>query len=96
MAKVAGKLERLPGKAVPRTWTPNQVVAHNLTRARELRGWTQEEAADALAPYLGVRLSGASLSAIERSVQGTRVKQFSEPTISSRCHARSTFRSAGG
>jgi transcriptional regulator with XRE-family HTH domain len=75
--KLAGKLERAAGKVIPRTWTPNQVVAHNLTRARELRGWTQEEAADALAPYLGTRLSGASLSAIERSIRGTRVKVFS-------------------
>src|SRR3974390_3261592 len=75
--KVAGKLERGVGKVIPRTGPPNQVVAQNLPRARELRGWTQEEAADALAPYLGARLSGASLSAIERSIRGTRVKVFS-------------------
>ena len=77
MPKIVGKVERAAAKVIPRTWSPNQVVAHNLTRARDLRGWTQEEAADALAPYLGVRLSGASLSAIERSVRGTRVKVFS-------------------
>ncbi len=77
MPKVVGKVERAVGKVIPRTWTPNQVVAHNLTRARELRGWTQEEAAEALAPFLGARLSAASLSAIERSIRGTRVKQFS-------------------
>jgi transcriptional regulator with XRE-family HTH domain len=65
-----------PQRRPSRTWTPNQVVAHNLTRARQLRGWTQTQAADALAPYLGVRLSVPSLSAIERTVTGTRVKQF--------------------
>lgn len=66
-----------PQRKPSRTWTPNQVVAHNLTRARQLRGWTHNQAADALAPHLGVRLSMASLSAIERSVANpTRVKQF--------------------
>jgi transcriptional regulator with XRE-family HTH domain len=60
-----------------RTYTPNQVVALNVARARALRGWTQEEAAAALAPYLGTRWSVASFSAIERSTAGTRVKQFS-------------------
>lgn len=62
---------------LPRTWSPNQVVAYNLARARALRGWTQQQAADVLAPYLGTRLSLASFSAIERSIAGTRVKQFS-------------------
>lgn len=58
--------------------TPNQIVARNVTRARELRGWTQEQAAEALAPYLGARLSGASFSALERSaVSVSRIKQFS-------------------
>jgi transcriptional regulator with XRE-family HTH domain len=63
-------------EALPRTWSPNQVVAHNLARARLLRGWTQDEAAAELAPYLGFHLSAASFSAIERSIAGTRVKQF--------------------
>ncbi|PZR80440.1 MAG: hypothetical protein DLM65_08020 [Candidatus Aeolococcus gillhamiae] len=58
--------------------TPNQIVAHNVARARELRRWTQEQAADALAPYLGARLSGPSFSALERSAWTPgRVKQFS-------------------
>ncbi len=77
MPKVVGKLERAIGKVLVRTWSPNQIVAHNLTRARLLRGWTQEEAAERLAPFLGTRLSLASFSAIERSIRGTRVKQFS-------------------
>jgi hypothetical protein len=58
--------------------TPNQIVAHNVAKARALRGWTQEEAANELAPYLGARLSGPSFSALERSAGSLkRIKQFS-------------------
>jgi transcriptional regulator with XRE-family HTH domain len=61
-----------------RTMTPNQIVAYNVARARALRGWTQEQAAEELAPYLGARLSAASFSAIERSAwKVERIKQFS-------------------
>ena len=61
-----------------RTMTPNQIVARNVIKARTLRGWTQDEAAEQLAPYLGVKLSGASFSALERSaVSISRIKQFS-------------------
>ncbi len=61
-----------------RTMTPNQIVAHNVIKARTLRGWTQEQAAENLAPYLGAKLSGASFSALERSaVSVSRIKQFS-------------------
>ena len=31
-----------------RTYSPNQIVALNVGRARALRGWTQEQAAEAL------------------------------------------------
>ncbi len=57
--------------------TPNQIVAANLTRARLDAGWSQPETAAALEPFLGVRWSRASCSAIERSIAGTRIKQFS-------------------
>lgn len=60
-----------------RTYSPNQIVALNVARARAMRGWTQEQASNALAPYLGTRWSNASFSAVERSIAGTRVKQFS-------------------
>jgi len=61
-----------------RVMTPNQIVAHNVIKARALRGWTQEQAAEALAPYLGAKLSGPSFSALERSaVKVERIKQFS-------------------
>lgn len=53
----------------------NEVVAYNFKRARELRGWTQDEVADRLAPYLGVRLPQASISGIERGYRG-RPREF--------------------
>jgi hypothetical protein len=63
---------------IRRTMTPNQVIAHNLARARALRGWTQEQAADALAPYFGGKLSAASFSTMERSAwTPLRIKVFS-------------------
>ncbi len=70
--------------------TPNQVVAHNLTVARVERGWSQTQAAEALEPFLGVRWSRASYSAVERSVDGARVKQFSadELVAIARCFDR--------
>lgn len=61
-----------------RTMTPNQIVAYNVARARELRGWTQAEAGEALAPYWGAKLSEASFSALERSAWSVnRIKVFS-------------------
>lgn len=57
-------------------FTPNQVVAYNLRRAREVRGLTQEEAAARLAPALGDQWSVASWSSAERSVTGKRVRNF--------------------
>jgi hypothetical protein len=58
------------------TWTPNQIVAHNIAKARLLRGWTQDQAAEACTPYLGTRLSPASWSALERSVDGARIREI--------------------
>lgn len=37
----------------PRHQTANQVVSANLRHARALRGWTQEQAAERVAPHLG-------------------------------------------
>jgi len=56
--------------------TVNQVVAFNLRKARELRGWTQEAAAAHLEPYLGKRWSKAVFSAAERSVDAKRARPF--------------------
>jgi transcriptional regulator with XRE-family HTH domain len=54
----------------------NQVVAYNVREARQLRGWTQEELADRLEPYLGQRLTQAGVSSIERAWDGDRRREF--------------------
>ncbi|HVA43780.1 MAG TPA: hypothetical protein VNF50_09865 [Acidimicrobiales bacterium] len=61
--------------------SPNQVVAYNLARARAYREWTQDQAREALAPYLGVEWSKANYSAAERSMDGVRVRQFDADEI---------------
>jgi hypothetical protein len=61
--------------------SPNQLVAYNLAQARLNKGWTQEQAAAALEPCLGVRWSKASFSAAERSVDGERIRQFTADEI---------------
>jgi transcriptional regulator with XRE-family HTH domain len=62
----------------PKSLTANQLVAANLRRARERFGLTQEEAAERLEPYLGVRWTKATFSAAERSVvAGRRAREFS-------------------
>jgi transcriptional regulator with XRE-family HTH domain len=55
--------------------TANELVAYNLRRARELRGLTQEQAAERLEPYLGHRWSKATFSSAETAMPG-RVRQF--------------------
>jgi hypothetical protein len=57
------------------------VVAYNLTRAREWKGWTQDQAAEALAPYLGTRWSKASFSQAERSIAGRFIRNFDADEI---------------
>ena len=88
----AGRRKRRVGDVPsrPKRLTPNQIVAFNLTRARTDRGWSQPEAATALEPFLGVRWSRASYSAVERSVDGVRIKQFSadELVAIARCFDR--------
>lgn len=59
-----------------RRWTASQVVAHNLTRARELRGMTQSEAAERLSRFTGSNWSQATVAQAEGSVGGHRVRQF--------------------
>ena len=59
----------------------NQIVAYNFRQARELRGWTQDEAAIALEPLLGQRLPQASISAIERAYEGDRRREFDAQEI---------------
>jgi len=53
----------------------NEIVAYNFKRAREMYGWTQDEVADRLERFLGVRLPQASISGIERGYMG-RHREF--------------------
>jgi transcriptional regulator with XRE-family HTH domain len=57
-------------------WTASQVVAHNVTRARELRGFTQVQVAERLTRFTGSNWSQATVAQAEGSVSGTRVRQF--------------------
>lgn len=59
---------------------PNQLVAYNLERARRAKGWTQDQAAEQLEPFLGARWSRASWSAAERTATTGR-RQFSADEI---------------
>jgi len=62
--------------------TPNQIVAYNLMRARKLRGLSQEEAAERLAPFLGARWSKATFSAAERTYfRSERQRRFDPDEI---------------
>jgi transcriptional regulator with XRE-family HTH domain len=54
----------------------NEIVAYNFRRARELRGLTQDEAADRLAPFLGTRLKQAAVSGIEGAYGGAKRREF--------------------
>jgi len=76
-------------RQAPLFWglTPNQLVGHNLWRARKERGWTQAEAAEALEPHLGIRWTVAQVSAAERSIDGNRiheVMQYLDPALMTR------------
>jgi transcriptional regulator with XRE-family HTH domain len=53
----------------PLLLTPNQTVAYNMRRARLEKGWSQAEAAERLAPYLGKPWSTASYSLAECSLE---------------------------
>jgi transcriptional regulator with XRE-family HTH domain len=64
------------GVPTPAEIDVNQVVAYNVRLARELRGWTQEDLADRLEPYVGQRLTQGSMSAIERAWDGERRREF--------------------
>ena len=62
--------------------TPNQIVAYNLGRARRLKGWTQDEAAENLEPHIGELWSKASYSAAETSAhRNERIRRFSADEI---------------
>jgi hypothetical protein len=52
-------------------------VAYNLRRARQLKGWTQQETVDRLAPYLGTKIKRANYSLMESSHErDERIRNF--------------------
>lgn len=63
-------------KPEPTMWSASQVVAHNLTRARELRRMTQTEVAERLTRFSGTRWTQATVAQAEGSVANQRVRQF--------------------
>jgi transcriptional regulator with XRE-family HTH domain len=65
-----------PKRLDPGSWTASQVVAHNLTRARQLRGLTQSEIAERLSHFTGTPWSAVTVAQAEGSVTGQRVRQF--------------------
>ena len=73
----------MPRKRQPPALSPNQIVARNLKRARELRGLTQEQAGELLEPYLGDRWTKSQFSHAERSAEPgmRRRKVFSADEI---------------
>ena len=73
----SANVNRRPAPPDPRPQVDlNQVVAYNVRAARELRGWTQEELAERLEPYLGQRLTQAGVSSIERAWDSDRRREF--------------------
>lgn len=59
------------------TLSADGLVSYNLVRARELRGYTQAQAAEKISVALGKTWSVAIYAAAERSHRSTRVKEFS-------------------
>ena len=64
-----------------RTWTASQVVANNLTRARELRRLTQADIAERLTRFTGSSWSAVTVAQAEGSTSGNRVRQFTANEI---------------
>lgn len=67
--------------------SPDEIVSLRLRRARELRGWTQPEAASAVSRYLGKEWSAQVYGDAERAYRLKRVKVFSAEEIIAFCRA---------
>jgi len=67
--------------------TPNQIVSHNLRRARVLRKWTQERAAAELSKYAARPISEASYAQAESAAQGRRQRRFDADELLALCRA---------
>lgn len=55
----------------------SRIVAANVRRLRKANGWTQMEAATQLAEIGGPTWGNANWSAMERTIDGTRMRSFS-------------------
>jgi transcriptional regulator with XRE-family HTH domain len=72
----ANLLRRKGQEAAPRLLSINSLVASNVTEARAQRGMTQEQLGKRLEAVTGRRWSKATVSALERSADGVKVRQF--------------------
>lgn len=71
------ELQRRKGQeAAPTLRSINSLVAANVTHARTMRGMTQEQLGKRLEAVTGRPWSKATVSALERSADGVRVRQF--------------------
>jgi transcriptional regulator with XRE-family HTH domain len=69
--------QRRKGQEAPPTLLSiNSLVASNVTAARALRGMTQQQLGKRLEAVTGRRWSKATVSALERSADGVKVRQF--------------------
>jgi transcriptional regulator with XRE-family HTH domain len=69
-------MAELDAEDPPTPWSASQVVAHNLARARRLRGLSQAEVAERLTRFTGAKWGQVAVSQAECSVSGQRVRQF--------------------
>jgi hypothetical protein len=67
--------------------SPDDVVSLNLKRARELRNWTQSEAAAQVSRYLGKTWSVQVYGDAERAYRIKRIKIFSATEVIAFCRA---------
>src|SRR5947207_13669401 len=74
-------LRRQGAEAQKRLLSMNGLVGWNLAAARALRGLTQETLGARLEAITGRKWSKATISALERSADGERVRQFDADDI---------------
>jgi hypothetical protein len=74
-------VKRAHRKPVRIVLSPCQIVAWNLEQARRGRGWSQEEAAGKLEPFIGYRITRAALSQAERCLYRGRIRRFDADEI---------------
>lgn len=70
--------------------TVHQIVAYNVARAREEKGWTQTQTGEYLEPFLGHRLNQGGVSALEKTFDGDRRRNIdvAEVVAFARCFGK--------